>query len=144
MALKKETLEVNGNTYLYIQLSPSEALPLQMKISKIIGPAIAHLMQHLTGDNRSDNEAGIAIAGAFSEIFSDCDPEELTKLIKTVVVRVRKNGKHVVFDEDFQDDLELLYRLFFWALKVNFGNFIKGVGAKVGLTKLENVFQKVS
>lgn len=136
MACRQETLEINGDTYLVFQLPPSEALPLKFKLAKILGPSLAELLEgiDIAGDNQK--ASGKAVIEAISKIFSELDPEEITKLIQKVVSRVRKNGKHVIFDEDFQDDFNTLYKIFFWVLQVNFGNFFEGLGLKAGLEKL--------
>jgi hypothetical protein len=136
MACRQETLVIDEDTYLVFQLPPSEALPLKFTLAKMIGPSLSNIIEVIENAGDDETEVGKAIINGITKVFETSDPEEVTNLIKKVVSRVRKNGKHVIFDEDFQDDFKTLYRIFFWVLQVNFGNFFEGMGLNGRIDKL--------
>jgi len=141
MATKEDTKEINGHSYYVRQLPPTKALPLKFELGRIFGKALPSL---LSGKGKDEDIQAEAFGTAIQSIFNAADPEQLTALIKRVVETATRDGKRIMdggseetisFDNAFIDDYQAMYKVFYFVLVVNFGNFIKGFG--LNLDKLK-------
>jgi len=141
MATKEDTKEINGHSYYVRQLPPTKALPLKFELGRIFGKALPSL---LSGKGKDDDIQAEAFATALQSIFNAADPEQLTSLIKRVTETATRDGNRIMdgnaektisFDDAFIDDYSGMYKVFYFVLVVNFGNFITGLG--LNLEKLK-------
>lgn len=139
MAEKK----IKGKTYKVDPPLASEAIKLQARLLKAFGSAIDRLPVILAGagsratpeDKEKSNAAAIA---AFTDIFVNGDPDELTVLIKDTVEIARvmqPSGSYrsVDMDGDFTGNLPAMIPVAVFVLREVFGDFFTEVLASGGL-----------
>ena len=134
MALREERKEINGKTYYVRQMPPTKALPLKFKLTQIIGSALPKL---ISSKGKEDAKQAEAFSDALADLFNKINPEDMLSLIKDVVSTATIDGKRIIdgtssesisFDDAYADNYAEMYQAFFFVLKVNYGNFIKGLG----------------
>ena len=135
MAEKK----INGETYKVAPMLATEAIVLQARLMRVLGPAAAKLPAIIAsrkegvGDEekaRADQEAIAAITG----IFAGSEPREIAGLIKDIVETAmvrRPSGvyEQIDMDNDFTGRLGDLIPVVTFALKEQFGDFFSGAVA---------------
>lgn len=133
MAVKDENKTINGRQYYVVQMPPSQALVLQLKLTKILGGAIGALAPALTNKGTDGAGRSALMAGAIGALFENATEEEVFTLVRDVVTTVKVDGERVVIDKHFQGEyLADVYKVFFWAVGVNFSSFF-GAGGLDGL-----------
>lgn len=131
MAEKK----INGRLFKVEGLIATEALKLQARLAKVLGPAVSKLPAVLAGRGEASEEAKAksnaeAIA-ALTAIFSNLEPDDYAGLIKDIVQvamiqRPSMNFDHVDLDGDFVGDQKSIYPLVFFVLETQFSDFFGG------------------
>lgn len=141
MTVKDENKTINGRQYYVVQMPPSEALVLQLKLTRILGGAIGALAPALSSNAKVDGAGrSAAMAGAMGALFANATEQEVFGLMRDVVTTAKVDGERVQIDKHFQGEyLSDVYKVFFWVLGVNFASFF-GEG---GLDGLLAKFQKV-
>lgn len=127
----------------------TEALVLQAKLMKVIGSGIDRLPIILKGvaeGATADDKAAMqtAAVAAFTDIFVDGDPEELTDLIGEVVSMAtvkRPSGAYeqVDLDGDFTEHKSDLFEVVVFVLREVLGDFFSGLR---GSGKVKKVARK--
>lgn len=141
MTVKDENKTINGRQYYVVQMPPSEALVLQLKLTRILGGAIGALAPALSSNAKVDGAGrSAAMAGAMGALFANATEQEVFGLMRDVVTTAKVEGERIQLDKHFQGEyLSDVYKVFFWVLGVNFASFF-GEG---GLDGLLAKFQKV-
>lgn len=135
MAEKK----INGETYKVGPMLATEAIVLQARLMRVLGPAAAKLPSIIasrkdgaTDEERAkaDQEAITAITG----IFATSQPQEIAALIKDIVETAtvrRPSGAYeqIDMDNDFTGRLGDLIPVVTFVLKEQFGDFFSGAVA---------------
>ena len=128
MALREETREIDGHTFFARQMLPLQALRLQARLAKLIGPAAPFLAEATKGD----------ISGAVNAVFGALNPDEAITLMTDLLKTLTKDGRQVGnIDVDFVDcELPTMYKAAGFVLELNFKDFF-GVlkKAQEGLAK---------
>lgn len=133
MTVKDENKTINGRQYYVVQMPPSRALVLQLKLTKILGGAIGALAPALSDKSTDGAGRSALMAGAIGALFANATEEEVFSLIRDVVTTVKVDGERVSIDNHFQGEyLADIYKVFFWAVGVNFSSFF-GEGGLDGL-----------
>ena len=110
-------------------LLATEAIKLQARLLKVLGPALDKLPAILggraKGDEATSNAAAIA---AFTDIFARADPDEIMALVRDVceVAMVKRpSGAYdpVSFDGDFTGNLGEIVPVAIFVLQEQFGDF---------------------
>lgn len=110
-------------------LLATEAIKLQARLLKVVGPALDKLPAifggRRAGDEVTSNAAAIA---AFTDIFARADPDEIMELVKDVceVAMVKRpSGAYdpVSFDGDFTGNLGEIVPVAVFVLQEQFGDF---------------------
>lgn len=137
MGCKTETKNIDDVDYSVTQWPATKALTNKFKIGKVLGPALSVISLDIK-DDKSVESLGKGI----SAIFEHSDPHEVVELIKSCIINNVSKDKKLLTSSDFEtlfsgDDLILVYKLFIFVLKVNYGNLFKGQWAKGLLAKME-------
>lgn len=132
MVCKTESTEIDDHEYAVTQWSAEKSILMKLKLTKIFGPSLSTLVNLALDQNKEDQDVDESqiLSGAISLLFDNSTPEEITAMIKSCVIGVARDGKKITetsFAELFTgEDLMLIYRIFFFVLKVNYGNLFKG------------------
>lgn len=135
MPVAEATKEINGRTYYVVQMPPTKAIPIQLKLTKMFGAAIGLMAPVLSTASKAGPEARMAaMGGAIGALFEKNNESEVFSLICAVVCTAKVDGKRIDdIDTAFQGEyLADLYKVFFWVLGVNFSSFF-GEGGLEGL-----------
>lgn len=132
--VNEECKEINGRQYYVVQMPPSKAIVLQLRLTKILGGAIGALAPALSANAGLDGAGrSAAMAGAVGALFANATEDEVFSLIREVVSTAKVDGERVQLDKHFQGEyLGDIYKVFFWVLGVNFASFF-GAGGLNGL-----------
>lgn len=126
MAEKK----INGKTYKVEPLLATEAIRLQMRLVKAIGPALSCLPVIFAGAGDKSPEAkeraNAAAVEALSQIVTDMDPDAATGLVRDIVevAMVRRQSgayEQVDIDGDFTGSLGDIIPVATFVLQEQFG-----------------------
>lgn len=125
MAEKK----IGSKTFKVEPMLATEAIKLQARLLKVIGPALDKLPAILGGRAKGDEVTsnGAAVA-AFTDIFTRADPDELMELVRDVceVAMVKRpSGAYdpISFDGDFTGNLKEIIPVAVFVLQEQFGDF---------------------
>jgi hypothetical protein len=125
MAEKK----IGEKTFKVEPMLATQAIRLQARLLKVVGPALDKLPTIFAGRKKGDEAAsnGAAIA-AFTDIFTRADPDAIMELIKDVceVAMVKRpSGAYdpVSFDGDFTGNLGEIIPVAVFVLQEQFGDF---------------------
>lgn len=132
--VNEECKEINGRQYYVVQMAPTKAIVLQLRLTKILGGAIGALAPALSAKSGLDGTGrSAAMAGAIGALFANATEEEVFSLIREVVSTAKVDGQRIEMDKHFQGEfLGDVYKVFFWVLGVNFASFF-GAGGLNGL-----------
>lgn len=139
MSCRTETIEIGERTYSVTQWPAATALKMQLRLMKAFGPGLAALLnvEVAKAGGIPVDELSSAIAKLFESNSVDAMVELLTECIYSAAV----NGERInaaTFAEIFSGDaLGDSYRVFFFVVKVNFGNLIKSQKLKSVLDGLQ-------
>lgn len=138
MSCETKTDTIGEHEYSVRQWSAEKALKMKFRIVKVVGSALATLS---AGDPDKDFEG--TLGKAIEDVFKNNDPDEIVALLKDSIIGVARDGTKITessFNEHFSgDDLQDVYRVFVFVLRVNFGNFLKGQRAEEALTQVERL-----
>lgn len=133
MAEKK----INGVTYQVGVVLATRAIELQLRLLKVIGGGVDRLPAILAGQRADASDtvkdtANAAAVAAFTDVFSKCDPVEVTGLISDLVSLAqikRPSGvwEQVDLDGDFTTAKGSLIPLVVFVCKEVFGDFFVGL-----------------
>jgi len=140
MSLETKSTDIGGVAYQVTQLPAMRGLKLLNRLGRALGPALADLLggaESLSSIAQMDLGAlGVSVRALFDRLTED----ELQFFTATLLenARVTINGQvgplMPVFDLHFAGQYENLFRLLWFALETNYGNFSGGlVGRLVAL-----------
>lgn len=131
MAEKK----INGQTYKVEPMLATQAILLQARLARVLGPAASKLPAILSSRAAGASEAAKAQAqaeavGAITEIFARCPPEEIASLVKDIaelaMIQRPSGYEPIEFDLDFTGRLGDIIPVVVFVLTVQFGDFFSG------------------
>lgn len=134
MAVNEDSKTINGRQYYVVQMPPTTALLVQLRLVKILGGAVGALAPALSSKSGLDGAGRSAVmAGAVGALFANSTEEEVFGLMRDVVQTAKVDGERILMDKHFQGQyLADVYKVFFWVLGVNFASFF-GEGGLDGL-----------
>lgn len=130
--------KIGGRYFRIGDLLATEGIKLQVRLIKLVGPAIESLPQLFAARNTAipieeDIKARSVATAAISKVFAAADPDEVASFIETVceLAMVSDNGKtdyeQVVFDHHFSgSDVKDIYPLTLFVLQETLGDFFTG------------------
>lgn len=144
MAEKK----INGETYKVSPMLAMDAIVLQARLMRVVGPAMTKLPAIIASRRDGASEEAKAkgeadAVQAITGIFASCDPKEIGLLIKDLVEtamiqRPSKDYEQVDLDGDFTGKLGSIIPVVLFVLREQFGDFFSGAlanGARGAATK---------
>lgn len=137
----KEKL-IDGDTYMVSQFPGRRAIKIQIRLVKLLGPAVASLV---AGSKGLDDSIALSnLADAVARLGAALDPDDFESLVMELLSMTRKNGREIgsqaAFDAEFTGKLTTVYKVLAFVLEVNFKDFfgLGGIGslaAKFGAAK---------
>lgn len=128
--------KINNREFSVNDVLATDAIMLQARLMRIIGPAVETLPSMLaTASTATDgdlsNEAKAALITAVASVFEKNDPETVQKLIVDIVSMAsvkRQSGEvaPVIIDLDFAGDAGSIYPVMFFVLKTVLADFFTG------------------
>jgi hypothetical protein len=137
MAEKK----INGRTFKVVPMLATDALAMQARLFKAIGPAMPRLPTILAGLSEKGegarSTAEVNAIAALVEVLGGAQPAETTALIKDIVEKAqihRPSGawEEVDLDGDFTGHLADIPPVVIFVLKENFSDFFGDLLRNVG------------
>jgi hypothetical protein len=148
MGIESQTKIIDGNSVYVLPLLGETAALVFYQLQKCIAPAIVQALGALKLSSGSkidvkkifDSDIDIAsLSGAIDSIHEKMTAAEWLSFVKTALSRTTVNdravGDKAHFDEVFSGKILLLYKVLWFSLEVNFGDFFDAVG--FGTTKAE-------
>lgn len=142
MAEKK----INNRTFRTEPMLATEAILLQARLFKALGPAVGHFSEIMRGygDDKTEEQkaqSNVAAVAAIASVFAQGSPQEIAGLVKDLIETVqikRDSGDYYPcdFDGDFTGRQKDIMPVVFFALREQFGDFF------VGLPGLGNLGKK--
>ncbi len=149
MACNTESTEINGRKYTVTQWPAEKALVYKMTLAKVFGPGIATIFGQLNAFSGDSEDPDVnakqtdALAKGLALIFETSSPEEIVHLIKSSIIGTMCDEGRITeskFTELYSgDNLNEVYKVFMFILKVNYGNFFKGQKAEELLAKVQAI-----
>lgn len=143
MAEKK----INGRTFRTEPLLATEALILQARLIKLVGPALGQLGAIFAGRGEQASEeakaqSNFAALGALASIFAQAQPQEVASLVKDLIEATqikRASGAYdqADFDGDFTGHQSDIIPVVLFVLREQFGDFFTGLPGFGSLGKAE-------
>lgn len=117
MACNEDTKEIDGSTYYVRQLPASQGVKLQLRVMKILGPALSALAKNDVPDN---DKALMAIQA----VLTNLSEAEAFAFIQDVVKMAAKDGSMITnLDVAFADSPAAVYKVAAFVLEVNLKSF---------------------
>ena len=129
MAREKNEITIDGHSYLFHQFGAKQSLKNLTKLMKIIGEPLAAALtsfKPVPGKKMLDGELNIeAMAKAVGILMSKMDDPDVLDLIEDLCGNdhVLVDGKKIVFDTYYSQNLGLMLKVLRAALEVQYGNF---------------------
>ncbi len=131
---KDESRQFGEYTINVQQLPAMRAWKLSARLGKDIGPALAKVIDILGGKSLA-NVDGAALSSALTALFENLTENELEYITRTLLdsATVIVGGKNValmsVFDVIMMGRVDDIAKIVWFAIEVNFGNFLSGFRA---------------
>lgn len=125
---------IDGKRVTVSQFPARRALALKIKLLKLFGPALAQMLgkvKSLTGGKLLDGSLD-EFSPAIDKLTAAMEPDQFVDLVMELLAMTRIDDKEATsnFDMDFAGNLPFMYKVLFFVLEVNFGNFFgkSGIG----------------
>jgi hypothetical protein len=129
--MEAKTKEINGHNYEVSPFPARHAFKLKAELLRKLGPGLAAMVGAAKGDSLANPELdGAALATGVEALFSNLGTsDEIMALVEDIVRMTRRDGKEITgasIDLDFQGQLSDLYKVVWFVLEVNYGDFFEG------------------
>lgn len=140
MTCNTETETIGDITYSATQWPAEKAMEMKFQLMGLFGPSLVTII-----DQKEGEFDGEVISSVVEKLFASHSPQQMVALMKEVMIDVMVSGgdlpAHKFQSADFNllftgDQLINCYKVFFFIVKVNYGNLISG-------NRLEGVVAKV-
>ena len=139
---QEKTKEIDGKVFAVTPFNALQAIKLQAKLLKLIGPSMGGLLDGKSVDDLQNQE--INIKGALSGLFDRLDENSLVDLIKFCFARttLEYEGKMLQldnmsspsFDLAFRGTFATVYKVLWFVIEVNYPDFLAiagDIGSKI-------------
>jgi hypothetical protein len=135
MAINTQERTIDGRTYTVQQLPARKALKTLNRLGKVFGPALAQAATAV-GSSAKLDIAAIDVAklgGAVEALFANLEDADLDHFVQTFLESSLVDGAplYAQLDVVFMGKIDGLLKLLAFAVEVNFGNFMRGLGGAV-------------
>jgi len=146
MAIETRKKTIDNVEIAVTHLPARTAMRLKIKLVKLLSPSIGQIFGGLgkVSKNTSllDLEIDMSLVSTAIEKLSErLDEQEFENLIFEILACTRLDGREIdtgCFDTEFAGNLNLMYKIIWFTLEVNYGSFFgaNGIGMNLkGLTK---------
>jgi len=136
MAIETRNKTIDGHQVMVTQYPGTTSLTNKVRILKLLGPGVGETLSKV-----SPEEATAGVASSKLEIFiqvlgnvcGTLDPDKFTEFVLELLIgtRIKVGGTsgdyqeitREIFDLEFAGQLLLMYKILFFVLEVNYGNF---------------------
>lgn len=122
----QKDVEVDSEIYRVHLLSPTKALQLSVKLTKLVGEPLANMAGASEGNMQQ------LLPLAVRALVARLDEGEVVALVRTMVDTCKHNNKPINFEADFQGRLGHLVKLVAKVMEVQFGDFFTGLAEMLG------------
>jgi hypothetical protein len=132
MAVKSETVTIDGLKFEVVQLPGMRSWDLLMELVELLSPAAAKAMSGANLQSLGDVDVGQLGAGLES-LFARLNRQKRTELMGELFSSVLCNGVPVMdqFDTLFQGKPHVVFKLIKEALRVNYRSFSTALGSEL-------------
>lgn len=120
-----KTKTIDGAKYDVTQMTARQALKMQAKLIKILGPCIAEFISAIG----KMEDAGIS--RAIMALAANVDENTFDKLVFELMLGIRKDGVELSeanINLEFAGSLNTLYKVLAFVLEANYGDFLEEGG----------------
>lgn len=141
--IKTERTTIDGREVIVVQLTARRSLALKTKLIKLLGPAITKLLAGSKGAPKLEKEIDLnQLSPAIETLVSQLDPTVFFNLVVECLSNTRVSVNtpdqpltmldvtEQTFDTIFSGELVTMYKVLWFALRVNYADFfgMKGIG----------------
>jgi len=132
---------IDGKRVTVSQFPARRALNLKIRLIKLMGPSIVQLFGKAKAITTSMPVEDII--PAMERLTAALDPDQFVDLILELLSMTRVDGREacVNFDMEFAGNLPFVYKIVWYVLEVNFGNFFGQNGIGKALNQLNTAQQ---
>lgn len=115
--------EIDGAKYMVTQMTARQALKMQAKLVKLLGPCVAEAITSIF--SKEDRENGLS--KAIMALATQLDEKTFDGLIFELLQGVRKNGmelREAEINLEFAGALNTLYKVIGFVLEANYADFL--------------------
>lgn len=133
MSRVAEEIQIGEHTYTVQQLPARPALKLFNKLARVATPALGKLLGGQGTAKLSELDA-TSLGAALEALFDRLSPEQQDQMTEELLQGALVDGAPLwpQFNVHFQGRIVEVFQLLRFALKVNFGDFFKGLLAAAG------------
>ena len=124
--IDQKDVVIGGDTFKITQFGATQALGIEVKLMKLLGPAFLELQKA----GQENEEA--AISAAINILLSGFDKVDVVSLVKELVSRVTKGTVAINFDMEFAGKTGVLIELITEVVKFNFADVFSKLGLSIG------------
>jgi len=132
--IEEDSGKILDEEFIFTQLSPKISLRTSIKIAKNLGGPLGKALGSIqktgsTGKPLDDYEMDMpAIGSSLKSLFTQLDEDTVVDIAETMLTTVLYKGRPLELNAlIFQGNLQLMYKITFKAIQVNFGDFfLKG------------------
>lgn len=124
-----KSFAIGGETYTITLFSPTRAVKLATKLSKLVLEPLS-VMAGASGNknNPDQNKVVELLPQAIRSLTQRLDEDEVLDLIRELMTSVSKNKKQIQFDLEFTGRLGDMVKLVYKIIEVQFEDFIIALG----------------
>ena len=123
-----QTQVIDGLTYTTTQFSATKGIKMLHRVGKYVAGPLSKLAPAMKGGGINADVDPELLGGAIQSFFQGCPEHELETTIKDLLSTTTCDGKAINFDLDFAGKLGHLFKVLAFVLRVQFGNFMQGIG----------------
>ena len=139
MGIETKTRAIDGTKYAVTTFPARRGLKLQVTLVRTLGPALSELMKAVPKGVSTKNLLNVDVklehvAGALATAFSGLSEEEFMALVMRLLESTSREGAEITeetFDLDFSGNYMHVYKVLWFVLEVNYGDFFgeRGLGS---------------
>jgi hypothetical protein len=142
MSLRTGTRKIGEHTYSAVQMIPTVAMVVGLKLTKIIAPCIDRIKEiapeiaTLQKEGADPMEVGLKALPAIKDILVEMEPEKTMELVIELVKNATKNGSSIVnVDSEFMENPADMFQVAWFVAEINFKGFFSGLLNSVKVTQ---------
>lgn len=124
--IEQRDVNINGVDYKITQFPATQALGIEAKLVKLLGPAFLEMQKAEEGKEED------ALSRALNVLIMNMDKVDVVSLVKELVSRVTKGTMTINFDQEFAGKTGGIWELVKEVVMFNFGDVFSKLGLQTG------------